>query len=207
MWEDVDTDSIDERLIEEKVYSILDTLPERYRKVVMLRNGFGCTYSEIGERFKVSAERIRQVNAKALRILRSRYEREFKSLDIPWINRYFIELDKENKRYEEELEKHQREWHQKQVELKIIEAAKRREREKLKIVDSEIPKPEAIVNPYSQKPPYFPPFFVKLLYNDNNQPFLHVHKNYGTINRDLDPVTYDRWLAYLIDPKSTKVCD
>lgn len=87
MWEDIDTDSIDESLIEEKVYSILDTLAERYRKVVMLRHGFGCTYREIGEHFKVSVERVRQVDAKALRILRSRYEREFKSLDIPWINR------------------------------------------------------------------------------------------------------------------------
>lgn len=206
MWQDVDTDAIDEELIEEQVYSILNQLHPRHAKVVMLRNGFGCTYKEIGDLFKVSASRIREIDLKGLRILRSdRYLKEFRKLDIPWIEQIFLNREREEKKRREERERLNREWHQKCIEEEIAKEKETKARGKLKIVDSDIPKPEAIVQTYSPKPPHLPPFFVKLFYTDKNEPYLHVDSAYGTIDRRLDPVTYDRWLAYLIDPKSTKV--
>ena len=53
---------------------MLDTLTERERKVLELRFGLGDGYSrtleEVGRQFQVTRERIRQIEAKALRKMR-----------------------------------------------------------------------------------------------------------------------------------------
>jgi RNA polymerase primary sigma factor len=61
-------------LLKEKLKDVLDTLTERERKVLELRFGLGDGYSrtleEVGKQFKVTRERIRQIEAKALRKMR-----------------------------------------------------------------------------------------------------------------------------------------
>ena len=61
-------------LLRERLKEILDTLTERERQVVDLRfgltNGYPCTLEEVGHLFNVTRERIRQIEAKALRKLR-----------------------------------------------------------------------------------------------------------------------------------------
>jgi len=61
-------------LLKEKLTDVLDTLTERERKVLELRFGLGDGYSrtleEVGKQFKVTRERIRQIEAKALRKMR-----------------------------------------------------------------------------------------------------------------------------------------
>lgn len=61
-------------LLKERLKEILDTLTERERQVVDLRfgltNGYPCTLEEVGHLFNVTRERIRQIEAKALRKLR-----------------------------------------------------------------------------------------------------------------------------------------
>jgi RNA polymerase primary sigma factor len=61
-------------LLKEKLGDVLDTLTERERKVLELRFGLGDGYSrtleEVGKQFKVTRERIRQIEAKALRKMR-----------------------------------------------------------------------------------------------------------------------------------------
>lgn len=58
----------------EGVEDILDTLPARERKIIRLRSGLedgkSRTLEEIGKEFGVTRERIRQIEAKALRMLR-----------------------------------------------------------------------------------------------------------------------------------------
>ena len=53
---------------------MLDTLTERERKVLELRfglvDGYSRTLEEVGKQFKVTRERIRQIEAKALRKMR-----------------------------------------------------------------------------------------------------------------------------------------
>jgi len=56
-----------------KLHELVDTLTPRETKVIQLRFGFDCpdhTYEEVGQIFGVSRERIRQIEAKALRKLR-----------------------------------------------------------------------------------------------------------------------------------------
>ena len=61
-------------LLKEKLAGVLDSLTERERKVLELRFGLGDGYSrtleEVGKQFKVTRERIRQIEAKALRKMR-----------------------------------------------------------------------------------------------------------------------------------------
>jgi RNA polymerase primary sigma factor len=61
-------------LLKDKLGNVLDTLTDRERKVLELRFGLGDGYSrtleEVGKQFKVTRERIRQIEAKALRKMR-----------------------------------------------------------------------------------------------------------------------------------------
>ncbi len=62
------------KLLKEKLAEVLDTMTERERKVLSLRfgleDGKPHTLEEVGQHFKVTRERIRQIEAKALRKLR-----------------------------------------------------------------------------------------------------------------------------------------
>jgi RNA polymerase primary sigma factor len=62
------------QLLKEQVAAVLDSLTGRERRVLQLRFGFedgqGRTLEEVGKEFNVTRERIRQIEAKALRKLR-----------------------------------------------------------------------------------------------------------------------------------------
>lgn len=126
----------------------------------------------------------------------------FLKLDIPFINKYYKALDDAKVKWELEHKKLQEDWnrkkHEEAIQLEIERRDRDRARTKLKIVDSEIPKPEMKVERHIPKPPLYPPYFVKLLFNRQNEPYLHVDVAYGSIDRALDPETYDRWLNYLL---------
>ena len=61
-------------LLREKIIDVLDSLTERERRVLSLRfglvDGYSRTLEEVANEFSVSRERIRQIEAKALRKLR-----------------------------------------------------------------------------------------------------------------------------------------
>jgi RNA polymerase primary sigma factor len=61
-------------LLKDKLTDVLSSLTERERKVLELRFGLGDGYSrtleEVGKQFRVTRERIRQIEAKALRKMR-----------------------------------------------------------------------------------------------------------------------------------------
>ena len=61
--------------LEENIHSALRTLTPREQKVISMRMGLGeykkeYTFDEVGEEFGISRERVRQIEAKALRKLR-----------------------------------------------------------------------------------------------------------------------------------------
>ncbi len=62
------------RLLSEQLNTVLSTLPAREQKVIRMRfgldDGYSHTLEEVGYVFKVTRERIRQIEAKALRRLR-----------------------------------------------------------------------------------------------------------------------------------------
>lgn len=62
------------KLLRSQLFSILETLPVREQKVLRMRygldDGYSHTLEEVGYVFKVTRERIRQIEAKALRRLR-----------------------------------------------------------------------------------------------------------------------------------------
>ena len=61
-------------LLKDKIKDVLDTLTERERQVLEQRfglvDGYSRTLEEVGKQFKVTRERIRQIEAKALRKMR-----------------------------------------------------------------------------------------------------------------------------------------
>ncbi|MBH55145.1 MAG: RNA polymerase sigma factor RpoD [Opitutaceae bacterium] len=61
-------------LLREKITDVLDSLTDRERSVLSLRfglqDGYSRTLEEVGQKFKVTRERIRQIEAKALRKMR-----------------------------------------------------------------------------------------------------------------------------------------
>jgi RNA polymerase primary sigma factor len=67
-------DAASKQLLKEQLHEILDSLSERERKVLEMRfglnDGQGRTLEEVGTEFGVTRERIRQIEAKALRKLR-----------------------------------------------------------------------------------------------------------------------------------------
>ena len=70
-------------LLREKVQYVLDTLPPREARILRLRfgleNGRAYTLEEVGQKFGLTRERIRQIESKALRRLRHpRRARQFK---------------------------------------------------------------------------------------------------------------------------------
>jgi RNA polymerase primary sigma factor len=61
--------------LRERITNVLSTIPEREARVLKMRFGLGDgnehTLEEVGQRFRVSRERIRQIESKALRKLKS----------------------------------------------------------------------------------------------------------------------------------------
>ena len=68
------SDSADYQMLKQELMNALDTLTDRERKVIELRfglkDGQARTLEEVGKEFNVTRERIRQIEAKALRKLR-----------------------------------------------------------------------------------------------------------------------------------------
>jgi RNA polymerase primary sigma factor len=60
-------------MLKDKIEQVLDTLTYREREIIKLRYGLGDGYTytleEVGRKFKVTRERVRQIEAKALRKL------------------------------------------------------------------------------------------------------------------------------------------
>ena len=63
------------KILQKQIASILNNLPEREQKVIRMRfgldDGYSHTLEEVGYVFKVTRERIRQIEAKAIRRLRA----------------------------------------------------------------------------------------------------------------------------------------
>lgn len=74
-WIGSPVDTVIETNVRDETANILKTLSPKEEKVIRLRFGIGCerehTLEEIGQQFDVTRERIRQIEAKALRQLRS----------------------------------------------------------------------------------------------------------------------------------------
>jgi RNA polymerase primary sigma factor len=66
--------SVNQDMLEERIESVLRSLSLREREVIKLRYGIGrdngFTLEELGKKFKVTRERIRQIEIRALRKLK-----------------------------------------------------------------------------------------------------------------------------------------
>lgn len=70
-------DNLDDAMLKEDIESILGELTEREAGVIRLRFGIGVkelTLEEIGDHFQVTRERIRQIEAKAVRKLKAKQQ-------------------------------------------------------------------------------------------------------------------------------------
>ena len=73
-WVGSPIDAVIDSNVREETADVLKTLSPKEEKVIRMRFGIGCdrehTLEEIGQEFAVTRERIRQIEAKALRALR-----------------------------------------------------------------------------------------------------------------------------------------
>ena len=81
-------EAVQNRELSGRVEEILSTLSEREEKIIRLRFGIGekaeYTLEEIGKRFNVSRERIRQIEKKALNRLRHSSRRDKLKFFLDW---------------------------------------------------------------------------------------------------------------------------
>ena len=74
-WVDSPVETVIDHNVKEETGDVLTTLSPKEEKVIKMRFGIGCerehTLEEIGQEFSVTRERIRQIEAKALRQLRT----------------------------------------------------------------------------------------------------------------------------------------
>lgn len=80
-------DSAATQLLKEQIASILSTLTDRERKIIKMRFGIGGgkshTLEEVGAEFSVTRERIRQIEAKALKKLRTpKHRKKLQGYDL-----------------------------------------------------------------------------------------------------------------------------
>lgn len=82
------TDAASRRILRERIEYVMDYLTAREREVLMMRFGLedGCqkTLEEVGRHFQVTRERIRQIEAKALKKLRNPRFSQHLSSCIEW---------------------------------------------------------------------------------------------------------------------------
>ena len=73
-WVGSPVEAVIESNVQDETAGVLKTLSPKEEKVIRMRFGIGCdrehTLEEIGQEFAVTRERIRQIEAKALRALR-----------------------------------------------------------------------------------------------------------------------------------------
>jgi RNA polymerase primary sigma factor len=60
----------DKKDLEQVIGAALDTLDNKHRKILNLRYKEGLSLEEIAEKYDITKERVRQIESKALRILR-----------------------------------------------------------------------------------------------------------------------------------------
>jgi RNA polymerase sigma factor (sigma-70 family) len=92
------TDSTKRDALSEKLDEVLETLTHREREIIKLRYGLGDGYTytleEVGRMFNVTRERIRQIEARAVRKLQDRRgPRGEKNEQPAWRLRIFVEPD------------------------------------------------------------------------------------------------------------------
>ena len=61
---------LDKKDLEQVIGAALDTLDNKHRKILNLRYKEGLSLEEIAEKYDITKERVRQIESKALRILR-----------------------------------------------------------------------------------------------------------------------------------------
>lgn len=186
---------VEANLIREAINNTLDTLFDREKRVLILRMYEGKTLQESGNEFNITRERVRQVEAKALRKLRHPKRADPLFCVLMGWSKYELEeykkaLDKEEKRKEriEEAKRakqreKQRLIYQKRRE-KVLEEARARRIEEDKIINKKREWAE------------YPPDILTLEYANDGRPYIGVPE-WCWFNPPRE--VYDRWLEHLLD--------
>ncbi len=102
-----------DRLLRDKIDELLKTLTWREREIIRLRYGLGDGYTytleEVGRIFRVTRERVRQIEAKAVRKLQNPVRSERLAVFVKRENE-FVRRDSERPRRDEEFVAHQGEY-------------------------------------------------------------------------------------------------
>lgn len=203
-------DNVDKSLFDKNLNKLLDTLLPREVKVLKLRFWQGLTLEQCASHMHLSRERIRQIEAKAIRKLRHPSRQieirkflpsEFGYLDDAEAYQRQLEIDAVKRRQEEleyeRLSKIRYETYHAERKQKILEARKK-DKEYVESFKRHI-EVQSVIPKTSQK---FPTQYVTLGRDDSGFFYLRLTEratNLGfTISRARDPETYDRWLEQAI---------
>lgn len=209
-WEFTEVDPrlpIEKQLLYEALEEALDSLFEREKQVIYCRFYEFLTQKETGKRLNVSAGRILQIEAKALRKLRC--PKRSKKLRImianltleEWNTRTRLERKREAKEAKELAEQEAREYreHLKELERRRIEREKiNREKyeSEMKRWEKERERVNAkVLNGYVEEPPDF----LEAAYHKDTKLYYIKCPEWTTLNIPRD--VYRRWLDYLMRRK------
>lgn len=109
-------EEVDKRLLVETMKRVLDAITERERKVIEMRVYNGCTLEEVGRKFHVTRERIRQIEAKAIRKLRHPTRSKQLIEFIPNLKEKLEEEERQREKKEEKRRQKNREYYRKRAE-------------------------------------------------------------------------------------------
>jgi RNA polymerase sigma factor (sigma-70 family) len=123
------------------VEEMLDTLAPRLKKVLCLRFGIGLTQDytleEVGLRFDVTRERIRQIEAKALRLMKKPARADILGELLGWYETGAMK-DAQHKKLQEQWQRQRERAQQREEEAKAYAMAKRkRDKQEIKRMQQE----------------------------------------------------------------------
>lgn len=199
-------DNVDAILISDAIQSILlSALTERQRQVINHRFWDGFTLAETAKKLRVSQERIRQIEAGALRVLRHYSRLPLWKKIIPEYSERRTTAEKiRSAKIDIYFEKKRRENEERREEYEL-ELKKRKERQRAMHVTCmetlgfpRIPEPlKERPQEVKRKASFRCPSMVILKFFPGGHAYLstaYPHNYSANISRDRDPETYDRWL-------------
>lgn len=178
-------DNVDEILLQDAITESLKTLPARGMIVLKGRFWLDMTLEEVANDLGISRERVRQIESKAIRQLRHPSRLKLIINYRPqWLER-FLELREIDRKKQEILHEGKIKKREERY-AKIAEQAREREKAKWE---------EKINAPHE----WLCPNNVVLEFSHDGIPYLATHWWDGYFNRNMDQITYDRWLAQRLE--------
>ncbi len=197
-------DNVDMILLQDAITEQLKTLSPREELVLRARFWGELTLRETGDPLGITGNRVRQIEAKALRKLRhfTRYP-EWLKLGRPQVDEWIWKRSAEEKAYKQRQSDESERAHKEYLARRNEILSRQRPIQRPMCFSNKITEcekgPETAPQPIVNRASVYCPQIVTLHFSPDGGPYLDARyysgKYHASISRDRDPETYDRWLS------------